>query len=397
MMCTNFARGPLRLIRGSARLRSHSRLQPVAGDPKGRLRSPSSATRRTAHATGSALLLAGLALGLGLAVSAILPGVAAAQSTSGAASLLITPGARADGMGRAFVAVPTDATANWWNPAALAHVDGRVISLMHVKLVPDLADDVYYENLAYAMRLPGWGGVGLTLIYLGYGKSMATDTEGNERGWFTSYEVSPQVSIGTEVLPGIAAGLTLKYVYVMLAPAWALDDEEAGTGDTFGADIATLIRLKELVPSLPIPVNLGLNVQNLGPKIAYISRDEADPIGRNMKLGIGAQVLNLTNLTGIVSYDYNKSLVYVNGLDEIFAKGDEEPIHNVGAEMSYSDFVSLRVGYIQDRAGDIRDPTFGLGLLVDIGASSSLAFDYASVPQAKVLDRVNKFSISFRF
>jgi len=26
---------------------------------------------------------------------------------------------------------------------------------MHAQLVPDLADDVYYENLGYAMHLPG--------------------------------------------------------------------------------------------------------------------------------------------------------------------------------------------------------------------------------------------------
>jgi opacity protein-like surface antigen len=332
-----------------------------------------------------------------LAAMSLLVGPAAAQSTSGAASLLITPGARADGMGRAFVALPTDATANWWNPAALALEKGRVFSLMHAQLVPDLADDVYYENLGYAMHLPGWGGIGATLIYLGYGKSMATTEEGYELGYFTSYEISPQVSIGTEAIPGIAAGLTLKYVYVNLAPSWATQDQQPGTGDTFAADLATLIRLKELVPAVPIPVNLGLNVQNLGPRIAYIDQDQADPIGRNFKLGIGVQFLNLPNLTGIASYDYNKSLVYVNGLGEIFSNTEERPIHNFGSEITYSDFVSGRFGYIQDKDGDIIDPTFGLGFVLDIGSKSNLAFDYASVPQAKVLDRVNKFSISFRF
>ena len=100
---------------------------------------------------------------LGLALPA---GITLAQ-TSGAASLTITPGARADGMGRAFVALPTDASANFWNPAALAYEKGRVFGLMHAQLVPDLADDVYYENLGYAMHLPGWGGIGASLVYLG--------------------------------------------------------------------------------------------------------------------------------------------------------------------------------------------------------------------------------------
>lgn len=334
-------------------------------------------------ALGGALFLLFL---FGLCVA----GPSFAQSTSGAASLLITPGARADGMGRAFVALPTDATANWWNPAALALQQGRVVSLMHAQLVPDLADDVYYENIGFASNLPGWGGVGFSFIYLGYGKSMATDEEGEELGYFTSYEISPQVSIGTTLMNGLYAGTTLKYVRVSLAPEWALRGVEgggSGVGNTFGADLALLAQLKELAPMMPVPVNLGVNVQNLGPKIAYIDEDQADPIGRNLKIGLGVQFLNLPAVAGLVSYDFNKSLVY----------SSEDPIHNMGAEVSYKEFFSLRAGYIYDAQGDITDPTFGLGFILPIGTGSKLAFDYASVPQAEVLDRVNKFSLSFQF
>jgi hypothetical protein len=326
------------------------------------------------------------ALALVISLGAGLVANVALGQTSGAASLTITPGARADGMGRAFVALPTDATANWWNPAALAHVEGHVFSLMHAQLVPDLADDVYYENLGYAMHLPGWGGIGASIVYLGYGKSMATREDGVELGLFTSYEISPQVHIGTELVKGVAAGLTLKYVYVNLAPSWATPEGQAGTGDTFGADLGVLVRLTDLAPSFPVPVTLGANVQNLGPNIAYIDQDQSDPIGRNLKVGMGAKVLNLPKLTGLVSYDFNKSLVY----------SSDKPIHNAGAEVTYGDFVSGRAGYIYDKQGDIRDMTFGVGFVLNLG-QNNLAFDYASVPQARVLDRVNKFSITFRF
>jgi hypothetical protein len=329
-------------------------------------------------------------------LAAAVPEQAAAQSTAGAASLFITPGARADGMGRAFVALPTDATANWWNPAALGLQKGQVFSLMHARLVPDLADDVYYEHLAYAMHLPGWGGVGASLIYLGYGKSEATTESGQALGVFTSYEISPQLSIGTELVPGVAAGLTLKYVYVNLAPSWATPEGVEGTGDTFGADLAMLIRPKELLSSLPVPINIGINVQNLGPDIAYIDPDQSDPIPRNLKAGLGVQFLpnpwlDVPGWVGLVSYDFNKSLVY----------SDEKPVHNAGAEISFNNFIAGRVGYIYDKAGDIRDPSFGVGFDIPLesflGSKASITVDYASVPQARVLDRVNKFSLSFRF
>lgn len=319
---------------------------------------------------------------LGLALAA---GSSRAQ-TAGAASLTITPGARAEGMGRAFVALPTDATANFWNPAALAYEKSRVFSLVHAQLVPDLAADVYYEDLSYAMHLSGWGGIGASLVYLGYGKSMATREDGIELGEFTSYEISPQVHIGTELMKGLAAGLSLKYVYVNLAPSWATPDGVPGTGDTFAADLGVLARMQEIFPSLPLPLNFGLNAQNLGPNIAYIDQDQSDPIGRNLKVGFGAQVLSLPKLTGIVAYDFNKSLVY----------STDKPIHDVGAELTYGEFVSARGGYVYDKQGDIMDPTFGVGFVIPLGVNN-LAFDYASVPQARVLDRVNKFSITFRF
>lgn len=342
---------------------------------------PSGAAVRSG-ARGKLLTLVACAA-LALAADA---GSAAAQSTSGAQSLNITPGARADAMGRAFVALPEDATANWWNPAALADARDRNFSFMHTQLVPGLASDVYYEYLGYRMHLPGWGGVGFSFIYLGYGKSTATDDGGRELGVFTSYEVSPQVSIGTELVPGLAAGMTLKYVYVNLAPDWATPDGQQGSGDTFAADLAMLYKLKG-IPGVGIPLNLAVNVQNLGPNIAYIDQDESDPIGRNLKLGLAARVFDTSTegqpgLSGVVSYDYNKSLVY----------SDETPIHNFGTEIAYQGTFALRAGYIQDKDGNIKDPTFGAGFNI-----SSFTADFASVPQAEGLDRVSKYSLSYKF
>jgi long-subunit fatty acid transport protein len=129
-----------------------------------------------------ACLAAALALGSLLAAHP----EASAQTTSAAASLNITPGARADAMGRAHIALCNDATASWWNPAALADVNQRIFSLMHTQLVPGLADDVYYEYLGYTQHVEGWGGVGGSLIFLTYGKSVATDANGIELGTFSS-------------------------------------------------------------------------------------------------------------------------------------------------------------------------------------------------------------------
>lgn len=311
------------------------------------------------------------------------PSAVLSQGTSGAASLNITPGARADAMGRANVALSQDATSNWWNPAALGGIESRTFSLMHTQLVPDLADDVYYEYLGYAQHVEGWGGVGVGLIFLTYGRSIATDEQGNERGTFSSYELSPSISLGTEVTRGLSAGITLKYVYVSLAPKEFTLDGEAGTGDTFAADLGALYRL-ELDPEMPI--YLGVNVQNLGPDISFIDEDQSDPIGRNLKAGVGVEYLHLDPFRMAIEFDVNKSLIY----------RDETPIYNAGFEAlfrSTGDFsAALRAGYIHDKDGDIVNPTFGFGI-----GLGGLSFDYASVPQAEGLDRVSKFSLNYWF
>ncbi len=57
-------------------------------------------------------------------------GTLSAISEASALFLLISPGARAGGMGEAQVAVANDAYASYWNPAGLAFLEGSEIALM---------------------------------------------------------------------------------------------------------------------------------------------------------------------------------------------------------------------------------------------------------------------------
>ena len=66
-----------------------------------------------------------------------------AGSEAGALFLLISPGARAGGMGEAQVAVANDAYASYWNPAGLAVLQGSEAALMHVNWLPNLVSDMF--------------------------------------------------------------------------------------------------------------------------------------------------------------------------------------------------------------------------------------------------------------
>ena len=361
---------------------------------------------------------------IGLLMIGFLVAVAApvlAQTHGGTGVLKIKPGARATSMGQAGVALPQRAHSVWWNPALLAQVQGREVSSTVVKLVPDLADDVYYLNLAYTQNLEGWGGFGVDVMYLSYGKTEAVDDEGTSFGFFSSYEFVPTLGFGTRLigdpagsaesgglLASLDVGVALKYVWVDLAPEWAMSIvgvNKDGKADAFALDLGGLIMGNLPIPSLSggsMPYSIGASIQNLGSKLVYIEADQGDPLPRNLKAGIGLELLNSGNFSLTGAVDFNKALiVYEKDAFENevkFGWGDAEELWNMGLEASLRDRLSFRLGYIHDPEGEIESMTFGAGLDVSFGNSSkTLRFDYSSVPQALDLDRVSYLSMGVLF
>ena len=210
---------------------------------------------------------------------------------------------------------------------------------------------------------------------MSYGKSIATDVDGNELGTFTSYEIAPTICYGTEIMKDFGFGVALKLVRVDLAPADKTQDRAAGRGTSFAADIGGLYKLPKWKTSV------GMAIQNLGPNIAYIDQDQSDPLGRNVKLGVAVTPYESELYRVLVTADVNKLLL-----------SDGPWIENGGAELEFNRLLALRVGYINDKRGTIQDLTYGLGL-----AYHGIRLDYASVPQSEFLDRVNRFSASYHF
>jgi hypothetical protein len=98
-----------------------------------------------------------------------------AVGEAGAIFLLISPGAGPQGSGEAQVARVNDAYASYYNPSGLAFLKGREAVGMHVQWLPNLADDLYYEFLAYRHYIEGLGSIGGHIIYLNLGEQIGMD------------------------------------------------------------------------------------------------------------------------------------------------------------------------------------------------------------------------------
>jgi hypothetical protein len=323
------------------------------------------------------VIAAGLLLG-------ICSASAYSQGEAGAACLIIQPGARANGMGQSYVAISDDATGGWWNPAGLAFTRTNV-DLMHSQLVPELASDVFYEFIGGTFEIEGIGIMGISVIYLTYGEWEGRDEFNNYLGKFTSWEIAPMVSCAVKLTENIGIGMNLKFVYIDLAPEEATPEGEAGRGSSVAIDVGGLWKVPDFsLGALDIKrLNLGIAVSNLGPSITFINRDQAAPLPRNLRMGF-AYTPYLTDV-GVFTFvgEVNRPLV----------EFERSNTYHVGAEFVYVDLLAVRGGYVHDKDGNIEDPTYGLGFIFN----KRIRIDYASIPQAKELGRVHRWSIGVTF
>ena len=163
-----------------------------------------------------------------------------AQGEAGSIFLLISPGARAGGMGEAQVAVANDAYASYWNPAGLAFQEGSELAIMHVNWLPNLADDMYYEFLGFRKQFPTLGTLGGHLIYLNLGEQVRMDEYAQYQGKFTSYMMAAAVSYSSKLSSSSPFGLNAKISYQHLVELGTGSEKGKGTSTDFGFDIGYL-------------------------------------------------------------------------------------------------------------------------------------------------------------
>jgi hypothetical protein len=307
-----------------------------------------------------------------------------AVGEAGVPSQIIPPGARANGMGESFVAIADDATAAWWNPGGVAFLKGKNLALMHSQLVPDLASDVYYEYLGYTNEISGVGTLSVGIIYLTYGSSVATDTQGNKTGDFKSWEASGVVTFAVPLSENIGVGLSGKYIHASLAPADLTLEKLDGSGSSVAIDAGVLWKIPKY------KLNVGAALTNLGPDITFIDQEQSDPLPLTLRLGLAYTpfATEVNNL--VMTFDIEQSLVW---LIDSATETRRSEIYHVGAEYRYINLLAGRIGYIYDEDGNFDDMTYGLGFIY----KGKVALDYANVPQATTLDRVHRWSISVAF
>ncbi len=281
---------------------------------------------------------------------------ASGPGTTSADILKIGVGARAIGMGEAYVAQADDVSSLYWNPAGLALMQERQASFSYDQMYQDLK----YQNASIGIPLEN-GAIGGSLSYLGYGDIQGFDQSGTPIGNQTAY--SGVATLGGAWLGNQwSAGANLKGIQEKLA-------DESATG--IAADLGANVIYPK--PVLGGTLRLGGVVQNLGSGMKF--EQQSDPLPMDWKLGIAA--------VQMLDKKLNVSIDYTNPKDDTgYVSG--------GFEYWLVPFIALRAGYVnsKDEGNGVRA---GIGLRI-----KGVSFDYAYAGNGE-LGMSHRYELSFRF
>jgi hypothetical protein len=188
--------------------------------------------------------------------------------TTGAAFLKIPCGARAIGMGGAFVAMSDDPYAVYWNPAGLAHSSQKKMTFTYL----DYFEGMGFGYIGYVYPT-GMGTFGLALSYLGHEEIPQYDFEGKRIGSYRANDMVTTLSYGRRFGREILVGGNLKWI------SQRIEREE---GSCFAIDLGGIYRMGT--------VSFGAAILNLGQEIKFV-KEEA-PLPLNFRLGLAFKLLN---------------------------------------------------------------------------------------------------------
>lgn len=333
-----------------------------------------------------------------LAAMMVLPFGLAAISQGSLLFLTFEPGARANGMGRAYSAVADDAYAPWWNPGATAFNRKTQLAGTHTPWLQGAGtgfDDIFYEYLGWNQYFDGIGNLNVHLTLLDAGTQPQTDEAGNYLGDFHSFDFAAAFGYSYEVLAKkLGVGANFKLMYSYLGPGTG-NTEDDGSAFAFAFDLGA--KYKDLfVPGL----DAALVIQNIGPNVTFVDQSQSDPLPMTFRAGAAYRVMDNPMGKFTVSAEASKILANDDPLFQRFVTGWEhidETIFGAGAEYTYLELLSLRGGYFVDSAGSIVGPSFGAGVQYKFDNRYKLTADFAMITAGDLTDYNKVFSIGFEF
>jgi hypothetical protein len=316
-----------------------------------------------------------------------------AQGEAAVPFLLLAPDSRAGGMGESGAGLANNSAAIFWNPAGIAFLKGSEVSITHSNWLPQFHLDIFYDYLTYRQYVPEIdGSVSSSITFMNYGNFVRTGPDSpTPIGTFRSFDAALTLGYATKLSDDWGIGVNFRLIHSRLSDQPTAEEQGKGTATSVSFDIAGMWRPGKLVlPFTDIDLgkklSIGANLSNLGPKMYYIDRAQADPIPTNLRLGFAYQIFNDQFNSLTYTLDFNKLLVSKDSTSSkefyqaLVSSWTDRPMSEelrtintaMGLEYWYGepgDFLfAIRSGFFYEDPsfGNRKFVTFGAGIRYDI-------------------------------
>ncbi|MCS7162860.1 MAG: type IX secretion system outer membrane channel protein PorV [Bacteroidia bacterium] len=302
--------------------------------------------------------------------------------------LLICPDARSGGMAETGVALAPTVYSLHWNVGALALARERGgVSFSYTPWLRALGiGDINHLYVPFYWNISEKAGaVAASLTFFSLGKIEFTDNAGIKTGEYDANEFAITTGYSHIITSNLSIGVALKYVQSNLTGATSVGGLTTQPGRSVAGDFGLFYQkdftLKTKPKPLPVTARAGLQVSNIGAKMAYTASGLRDFLPGNLRVGYSFS-LKLDDFNSLTfANDFNKLLVPSAGgatqvplLEGIFKsfgdapKGWREELSEIywslGLEYDYNRLFKVRGGFFYEDPlkGNRRFFTIGAGL-----------------------------------
>jgi hypothetical protein len=300
-----------------------------------------------------------------LIIALFLPGLILAQySRPGSADaqfLKIGVSPRGTGMGDAYISCVEGAEATYYNPAALAWLQGTEVVFNHTEWFAEINHE--FAAIAHTFGTLGTAALSVTALYtdeMNVTTPLQPDGTG-ETFYVGNYRVG--LSLSRFLTDRVTIGATVSYIYMSLYSDF--------NANAIAGDIALMY-----VTGFR-GFRVGMKFANFGSELKFVN--ESYPLPTNFTFGLSMNAIEASSQQFMVSISAVKP-------------NDEEPLGQIGGEWNWQKTLFLRAGYQINH--DVATYSLGAGVQVKV-FQRGLNFDY-SMSEFSLLGFAHRFGVALK-
>ena len=348
--------------------------------------------------------------------------------TTGVPFLMISPDARAAGMGEMGVATSADAYSQQWNPAKYIFSSSeRGLALSYTPYLSKLVDDIFLGNLNYYKHLNDRSSWAFSLKYFSLGDIQFNELIGGsiiDQGLERPNELTLDLSYSLKLSPFFSMGIAGRYIRSDLK---ITSESGSKSANSLGVDVSAFYQGQEFqfINNRGV-FRFGINISNIGPRLNYDVGGQKNFIPTNLKIGTGLDlILDSSNIFGFY-FEFNKLLVPspVSSYNELgvfqgykqpdisFLKGIltsfndaedgikeefQEITFAIGLEYRFAEAFSIRSGYFNENEnkGSRKYLTMGTGFNLGF-IEIDISYLFSTSKVRNPLENTIRFSTTFK-